>query len=927
MKTIRHVLLFISLCSYVFSSAQGHFEAIQFESVGPSVMSGRVVDLEVNPEDPTEFYVAYASGGLWHTTDNGTSFTPIFDNAPTQNLGEIAMHWPSRTLYVGTGENNSSRSSYAGIGIFKTNNNGKDWTFLGLEDSHHIGRILVDPSNPDHVIVGVLGHLYTPNAQRGIYRSTDGGSSWQQTLFINEDAGVIDLAHDPNNFNTQYAASWQRDRKAWNFEGSGPNSALYKSVDAGQTWQKISTEASGFPQGQGVGRIGLAVFDDQTIYAVLDNQDRRSAEAKEENEGLVKDDFKRMSADQLLKLDNKALNNYLKTNGFQEKYRAENVKQLVRDGLVVPKDLATYLEDANAMLFDTPVIGAEVYRSDDAGKSWKRTHEEYIDGLFYSYGYYFALVRVDPNDSEVIYLAGVPLIQSKDGGKTFSSIDKRNVHADHHALWINPKRPGHLINGNDGGINISYDDGANWTKNNSPAVGQFYAIQVDNQSPYNIYGGLQDNGVWKAKHSSRESSEWLATGLNPWQELLGGDGMQVEVDPRGAQVVYTGFQFGNYYRIDQKTGKRTYITPKHTLGEAPYRFNWQTPILLSKHHPDVLYMGSNKLHRSLDQGANWQTLSEDLTQGGRKGNVAYGTLTTISESEFEFGLIYTGSDDGLIHLSKDGGHSFSRISDALPKDLWVSRVAASSHKKERVYATLNAYRNDDFTPYVFVSDDYGVSWKNISTGLPQSSVNVIVEDPVNENLLFAGLDNGLYVSLDRGASWSLLDEGLMPVAVHDLKIQKEAKHLVVGTHGRSIYTASIEALQQASKSLLSQSVHLFTPEKMRYSSRWGSSRALFELAYTPETRLSYYSATDQLVSLTVLFEGHELYRLSEQAHSGFNAIDYSIEIDQTLLEKLPKKSREAFKPAKNGSYYLPKGEYSLVITGNKGQSTATFTVE
>ncbi|MGA0987410.1 MAG: glycosyl hydrolase [Flavobacteriaceae bacterium] len=927
MKTIRHLLLIISVCSYVLSSAQDHFEAIQFESVGPSVMSGRVVDLEVNPEDPTEFYVAYASGGLWHTTDNGTSFAPIFDNAPTQNLGEIAMHWPSRTLYVGTGENNSSRSSYAGIGLFKTINNGKDWTFLGLEDSHHIGRILVDPSNPDHVIVGVLGHLYTPNAERGIYRSTNGGNSWQQTLFINEDTGVIDLAHDPNNFNTIYAASWQRDRKAWNFEGSGPNSALYKSIDAGQTWQKISTEASGFPQGQGVGRIGLAVFNDQTIYAVVDNQARRSAEAKEETEGLVKDDFKRMSAEELLKLDNKALNDYLKTNGFQEKYRAENVKQLVRDGLVIPKDLATYLEDANAMLFDTPVIGAEVYRSDDAGKSWKRTHEEYIDALFYSYGYYFAQVRVDPNDSEVIYLAGVPLIQSKDGGKTFSSIDKRNVHADHHALWINPKRPGHLINGNDGGINISYDDGANWTKNNSPSVGQFYAIQVDNQSPYNVYGGLQDNGVWKAKHSSRESSEWLATGLNPWQELLGGDGMQVEVDPRGANVVYTGFQFGNYYRIDQKTGKRTYITPKHTLGEAPYRFNWQTPILLSKHHPDVLYMGSNKLHRSLDQGSNWHTLSEDLTQGGRKGNVAYGTLTSISESEFEFGLIYTGSDDGLIHLSKDGGHSFSRISDALPKDLWVSRVAASSHKKERVYATLNAYRNDDFAPYVFVSDDYGANWKNIAANLPQSSVNVIVEDPVNEDLLFAGLDNGLYVTLDRGASWSLLDKGLVPVAVHDLKIQKEAKHLVVGTHGRSIYITSIEALQQANKSLLSKPLHLFTPEKMRFSSRWGNARALFELPYTPKTSLSYYSATDQPVSLSVLLEGRELYRLSEQAYSGFNAIDYSVEIDQSLLEKLPKKSREAFKPAKNGSYYLPKGEYSLVLTGNKGQSTATFTVE
>lgn len=927
MKTIRHLLLFISVCSFVFTSAQQHFEAVPFESVGPSVTSGRVVDLEVNPEDPTEFYVAYASGGLWHTTDNGTSFTPIFDNAPTQNLGEIAMHWPSRTLYVGTGENNSSRSSYAGIGLFKTTNNGKDWTFLGLEDSHHIGRILVDPSDPDHLTVGVLGHLYTPNAQRGIYRSTDGGSTWQQTLFINENTGVIDLAHEPNNFNTQYAASWERDRKAWNFEGSGPNSAIYKSIDAGQTWQKMSIEASGFPQGQGVGRIGLSVFNENTIYAVLDNQARRTGEAKAESEGLVKDDFKSMSAADLLKLDNKALNDFLKTNGFQEKYRAENVKQLVRDGVVVPKDLAIYLEDANAMLFDTPVIGAEVYRSDDAGKTWTRTHKDYIDGLFYSYGYYFAQVRVDPNDSEVIYLAGVPLIQSKDGGKTFSSIDKRNVHADHHALWINPKRPGHLINGNDGGINISYNDGTNWTKNNSPSVGQFYAIQVDNQSPYNVYGGLQDNGVWKAKHNSRESSEWLATGQNPWQELLGGDGMQVEVDPREAEVVYTGFQFGNYYRIDQKTGKRTYITPKHTLGEAPYRFNWQTPILLSKHQSDVLYMGSNKLHRSLDQGNNWQALSEDLTQGGRKGNVAYGTLTTISESAFEFGLLYTGSDDGLIHLSKDAGHSFSRISNALPKDLWISRVAASSHKKERVYATLNAYRNDDFTPYVFVSDDYGASWKNIAANLPPSAVNVIVEDPVNENLLFVGLDNGLYVSLDRGASWSVLDQGLVPVAVHDLKIQKEAKHLVAGTHGRSIYIAPISALQQATKSLLSQSVHLFELEKVRHSSRWGSSRAQFELPYTPKINLPYYSATEQSVTLSVMHQGKELYRITEQAKSGFNAVDYTVEIDQALLQKLPKKSRDTFEVSKNDNYYLPKGEYDLMLSSSQGQSSAKLIVE
>ena len=922
---ILSTLLSISLSFCAF--AQHQFEAINFNLIGPSVMSGRVVDLEVNPEDPTEFYVAYASGGLWHTTDNGTSFTPIFDNTPTQNLGDIAMHWTSRTLYVGTGENNSSRSSYAGMGLFKTTDNGASWTPIGLEDSHHIGRIVVDPSNPDHVVVGVIGHLYTPNQERGVFRSTDGGANWSKTLFINEDTGVIDLAHDPSDFNTLYAAAWERERKAWNFNGSGAGSGIYKSTDAGQTWVKISTPDSGFPQGDGVGRIGLSIYDSNTLYAVLDNQARRPNQPKKASEDLVKDDFKSMSKEALLALDNKKLNDFLKTNGFQEKYRAENVKQLVRDGMVVPKDLATYLEDANAMLFDTPVIGAEVYRSDDGGVSWKRTHEEFIDGLFYSYGYYFAQVRVDPNNKDIIYLAGVPLIQSKDGGKTFANIDKGNVHADHHALWINPKRPGHLVNGNDGGINISYDDGAHWTKNNSPAVGQFYAIQVDNQEPYNVYGGLQDNGVWKAVHTTENDTDWLASGLNPWQELIGGDGMQVEVDPRGASKVFTGYQFGNYFRIDQKSGKRTYITPKHTLGEAPYRFNWQTPILLSKHHPDVLYMGSNKLHRSLNQGDDWETLSDDLTQGGKKGNVAYGTLTTLSESSFQFGMLYVGSDDGLIHLTQDGGHSFQRISDALPQNLWVSRVAASTHKKARVYATLNAYRNDDFTPHVYVSENYGETWKNISANLPQSPVNVIVEDSVNENLLFVGLDNGLYVSLDRGDSWSLLDQGLVPVAVHDLKIQAEASHLVAGTHGRSIYVADISALQKATPEVLARVLHLFEVQPVKKSNRWGSARFLFAEAYTPSVSITFYSAKDTSITLGVSDDNSELYSATVEAKKGFNSVSYPLEVQESKRARLSKKDRALFSAAANGSYYLPKGAYSLTLSSSDGKITQTLKVE
>ena len=449
---------------------------LPLKNIGPSVMSGRVVDLAVNEDNPTEYYVAYASGGLWYTNNNGTTFTPVMDNTQTQNIGDIAVHWPSGTIWVGTGENNASRSSYAGIGILKSTDKGMTWQNMGLYDSHHIGRILINPNNPNEVTVGVAGHLYSANNERGIYKTTDGGKTWKNTLFIDDVTGVIDVAFAPNNFDIQFAAAWQKDRKAWDFVGNGEGSGIYKSTDAGATWEKISTPSSGFPTGEGVGRIGLAVFDDNTVYAVHDNQFRRkkSEEKKEKQEGLTKDDFKSLSKEKFLDLNDKELNDFLKTNNFQEKYRAANVKQMVRSNAVEPVDLALYLEDANSILFDTPVIGAEVYRSNNGGKTWVKQNDEYIDDLFYSYGYYFAQISVDLKNVDAIYLSGVPVISSKDGGKTYTSISADNVHSDHHALWVNPNLPGHLINGNDGGVNTSYDDGENWIKNNSPIVAQFY---------------------------------------------------------------------------------------------------------------------------------------------------------------------------------------------------------------------------------------------------------------------------------------------------------------------------------------------------------------------------------------------------------------------------------------------------------------------
>lgn len=901
---------------------------IPLKNIGPSVMSGRVVDLEVNPQNPSEFYVAYASGGLWHTATNGISFTPILDNSNTQNIGDIAVDWTNGILWVGTGENNSSRSSYAGIGILKSTDKGNTWENMGLPDSHHIGRILINPNNPNEVVVGVTGHLYSTNQERGVYKTTDGGKTWQQTLFVDNTTGIIDMTHAPNNFNIQYAAAWQKDRKAWNFGGNGAASGIYKSIDGGSSWSLVSTPESGFPTGDGVGRIGLAVFDDTTVYAVHDSQFRRKKNKEEKKDELTKEDFKAMDTKAFLALDDKKLNDYLKTNGFQEKYKAENVKQMVRSSAVQPIDLAKYLENANSALFNTPVVGAEVYRSDDAGITWKKMNENYIDDLFYSYGYYFAQIRVNPNNKNHIYLAGVPLIKSEDGGNIFTSINKENVHADHHALWINPKQAGHLINGNDGGINITYDDGQNWIKNNTPTVGQFYAINIDHEKPYNVYGGLQDNGVWKGVHNNEENRQWHQTGKNPWEMIMGGDGMQVQIDNRNSNIVYTGFQFGNYYRLDLENDKRKYIQPKHELGESPYRFNWQTPVLLSEHNQDILYLGGNKLHRSLNQGDDWEVISKDLTQGGKKGNVAYGTLTTISESSFQFGLLYTGSDDGFVQVSKNGGGSWENISSSLPKNLWVSEVAASKHKKERVYATLNGYRWDNFMPYVYVSEDYGENWKNISNNIPASPVNALVEDPENEDLLFVSTDNGLYVSFNRGDSWELFQNGMPNVAVHDLVIQPEAKHLLIGTHGRSIYKADISALQQMKSEVLAKDLVIFKVDNIKYNKRWGSSWSSWAKPDTPGLDVSFFSVKSGAYTAKVqTANGTEVSFTEIDASKGLNIISYDLAFSKKGKSNFLKKNKMKLTQAKDGKTYLPKGSYIIEISGNGDVEKIEFKIE
>ena len=884
---------------------------IHFRNIGPTIMSGRVVALEVNPKDPTKFYVAYASGGVWYTDNNGTSFRSISEDWPTQNIGEITMDWNNEILWVGTGENNSSRSSYSGIGILKTDPNGSNWVNVGLTDSHHIGKILINPTNKDHAIVGVTGHLYSKNKNRGVYVTKDGGSTWKKTLFIDDGTGIIDMAYTPNSFNIMYATAWEKDRKAWNFNEGGKGSAIYKSIDAGETWDNISKEDSGFPVGDGVGRIGIAVFDENIIYAVLDNQFFRNRNSEQNDEGISRDSFKNMSIQEFNNISDKDLKSFLRSNRFPSKYTVEKIKSDIYDKKISPSDLYKYLVDANSELFNTPIIGAEVYRSNNGGKNWTKTHETFLDGVYNTYGYYFGKIHVDPSNSDKIYTYGVPIITSDDGGKSFYRIGKENVHADHHDLWINPNRPGHLINGNDGGVNITYDDGKNWIKNNSTEVGQFYAINVDYDKPYNVYGGLQDNGVWKGPHNSIENKRWNMNGKYPWEMIMGGDGMEVQIDNRDSNTVYTGFQFGFYYRLELDSGKRKSIKPVHELGESPYRFNWQTPILLSPHNQDIVYFGTNHFHKSNDRGDSWQLTSKDLTNGGKKGNVPYGTITTIAESPLVKDLLYVGSDDGLIHVSKNGGETWKNISKNLPQDMWVSKVYASSHNEKVIYASLNGYRWDNFSPYLYKSENYGKTWTSLSSNLPDSPINVVIEDNINQNILYVGNDHGVYVSLDSGTNWEPFSSGLTSAAVHDLVIQKDENHLLVGTHGRSIYLTEIEKIQGLSDEILKSSLYIYPLKSIRKLPSWGVKRSIWSESNNPNLELIIFSSSKKDYQLSIIdSEGSTIYNVSDKFDRGFNFIDYNLKHNQN-----------------NNDDFIDKGSYKVLIITDKDNLEKEFQIK
>jgi len=709
---------------------QTPFKNMTWRHIGPEIMSGRVVDVAVPPGSKHTLYAASASGGVWKTENEGTSWIPLTDDLPSASVGDVTIA-PSdpNIVWIGLGEANVFRSSMSGTGVYKSLDAGETWQHMGLPNTHTIARIVIHPENPDIVYVAASGHEYTYNPERGVYKTTDGGKTWKKILYIDEKTGAIDLVMDPSNSDLLYASLWNRIRRPWHDPKIEQGGGIYKTKDGGENWTHLT---QGLPPSGEAGRIGLDVCSSSphVVYAFIDVHYLGRARSGSPEEG------------------------------------------------------------------DLEIKPAEIYRSDDKGETWRKVSKDsrLLEYLVRTYGWVFGQIRVDPNDKDTIYALGVPLLKSTDGGQTFQALRDRGLHGDHHALWIDPEDSSHLINGNDGGVNLSYDGGQTWRNIENLPVVQFYNVYVDNAKPFNVYGSIQDNGSWMGPVTYQPGQ----SNVCEWESIPGGEASYIELDPKNNDILFSAGYYGRMRRSVKKDGKweTTNIAPEKHIGpeagqenEPRLRGQWLAPFMFSPTNPCVLYAGRQYLLRSMDNGDSWEKISPDLTYNDpdELGDIPYQTITTISESPLKFGLIYVGTDGGKVQITRDGGQEWKEIMKGLPYKRWVSRVVASAYKESRVYLTLNGKRDDDLTDYIYCSEDYGENWTDISGNIPGGPVNVIREDTKNPNILYVGTDLGVYVTLNRGKEWHVLGKGLPITFVHDLVIHKRDDKLVIGTHGRGVF--------------------------------------------------------------------------------------------------------------------------------------------
>ncbi len=872
MQTRRYILpgLAIAVCLLLSAGtalaqipAEDLIKNLSWRNIGPSNMSGRITDIDALDDDYRFVIVASASGGVWKSTNAGTTWEPIFDDYGASSIGAVAMFQPNPDIiWVGTGEPNNRNSVAWGDGVYKSTDGGESFTNVGLEDTHQIARILTHPTDPDIVYVGAIGHLWGYSGDRGVFKTTDGGESWQRILYRDEKTGCSDLVMDPTNPDVLYAGMYQRLRRPWHFNSGGPNGGIFKSTDGGRTWNKLT---NGLPTGD-TGKIGLAIC--RTNPQVL--------------------------------------------QAFVEAEQAERGEQA----------------DPS-----TPKSG--VYRSEDGGAAWEHVNTENNRPFYYSHIY------INPNDEDLVYLVMGSFMYSEDGGRTIQRMGG-GIHGDYHAMWCDPHNRDRFYIGNDGGVALTHDHSDSYIFFDNLCLAQFYAVGVDMRDPYYVYGGLQDNGSWGGPSRSRERSGILT---DHWFSIGGGDGFHCQIDPTDWRTVYVESQGGSISRANAETRQRTSIRPTAPTptrasnvinyddyvtdeilakqeeagwrsregGGSPFRFNWSSPIVMSPHNPRTVYFGGNVLFKTIDRGESWMIISPDLTTddpvkinretGGLTSDVTgaenYCSIITISESPIRAGLIWVGTDDSNVQITRDGGVSWANVRRnvrGVPDGIWVSRIEASHFDEGTCYLTFDGHRSDNFRPYVFKTTDYGRTWTNIANNLPDGQcVYVIKEDLKNPNLLFLGTEFACFVSLDGGGSWTRLMNGLPTVAVHDLVIHPRDNDLVAGTHGRGVWILDdITPLQQLTEEVQASDAHLFdtrTATQWLGVSRGGSRGSFYFRGENPpsEAVLNFYlkDTPSGKIQLEISDIGGELKRAVElEGAAGINQYRWNMSFDPTEQQRM-----------------------------------------
>ncbi len=867
-----------------------------WRAIGPANMGGRVDDIAVVESDPSTIYVGFATGGIWKSTNNGTTWTPIFDTYPVSSIGDIAIA-PSNPdiVYVGTGEPNNRQSSSFGAGVYKSVDGGKTFQEAGLKETQSIARIVVHPKDPNTAYAAVVGHLFGPNKERGLYKTTDGGKTWTNTKFIDENTGFTDVVMDSSNPNVLIAASYQRRRTPWGFNGGGAGSAIWKTTDAGRTWTKLT---NGLPANPLIGRIGLDIARSKpsTIYASIEVGPSGGTGAGVNDDGTLVPPGQRGAG-----------------GGGSGGGR----------GQAPPPDPNK----------------SGVWRSDDGGKTWRFLSNQGDRWMYYSQ------IRVDPTNPEIAYQGGAPFFKSMDGGKTWATV-QGIPHSDHHAIWIDPRDGKHILLGNDGGFDVTYDRGDSWEYVNNLPVGQFYAISADMRKPYYICGGLQDNGSWCGPSGTRSGNGILNS---DWYRVGGGDGFYTQNDPSDWTVVYSESQDGATNRVELRSGRSNSIRPRgpgagrgggaaaSAAGETPdpsvqaaaqfgfggnqnpnvvptppagtfYRFYWNTPFILSPHNPRTIYLGGDRLFRSYDRGETW-VASQDLTKNiGRNdrpilgvegsapmaskhdGAASFSNIVTIGESPLVPGIVWVGTNDGNLQVSRDSGNTWKNVVDnvpGVPRETHVSRVEPSHYDAGTCYVTFDGHRTDDHKPYVFKTTDFGETWTSISSNLPQGNVNVVREDPKNRNLLYLGTEYAFFVSLNGGREWKRFMNGMPTVRIDDILVHSRDNDLIVGTHGRSIYVMDdITALQQLSETTTTSDVVMFD---IRPATAWvtdiqkaiSSEGAKLFRGQNPAqgSAISYWlkNATGGDVRVTITdVTGREIRNLTGSKNAGLNRVQWDL---------------------------------------------------